>query len=360
MGDVVGARVNAQTLQHFAQQVLRAIGLPETDATTVAWALIQANLEGVDTHGVSRLGVYAQRVRAGLANPRPTLHWSRPAPGIQTLDADNALGPVAAVAAMDAAIRLAREQGIGMVSVAHTNHAAALSAYVERAAEAGCIAMMVCNTPKAMPPWGGRAAFLGTNPLAFAAPVSDEREPVVVDMATTIVARGNIIMAARQGQAIPADWALDAEGQPTTDAQAALAGAVLPMAGAKGYALALMIEILSAIISGSAWGPQVRSPYEDTQEPTDSGLWLMAFDVAALMPAPLYAQRMSEFLDAVRDSSAAPGQQVRIPGERRAQIRQERLTTGIPLDAATRAELRTLAAELGVLPLEGFTEEPYR
>ena len=357
MGDVTGDAVSVAALEAFARQVLRAVGLPEADAATVAWALIQANLEGVDTHGVSRLGLYARRVRAGLANPRPMLRWSRPAPGIQTLDADNALGPVAAVAAMDAAISLAREQGIGMVTVAHTNHAAALSAYVERAAEAGCIAMMVANTPKAMPPWGGREAFLGTNPLAFAAPADAEQPPVVVDMATTVVARGNIIMAARQGQAIPADWAIDAEGQPTTDAQAALAGAVLPMAGAKGFALALMVEILSAIISGAAWGPHVRSPYEDAHEPTDSGLWVMAFNVAALMPEPLYAQRMSELLDAVRASPAAPGQQIRIPGERRAQIRQERLASGIPLDAATRAELRTLAAETGVPPPEGLAEE---
>jgi LDH2 family malate/lactate/ureidoglycolate dehydrogenase len=352
MGGVSGARVSARELEAFVRAVLRAVGLPEADAGVVAWALVQANLEGVDTHGVSRLAMYARRVRAGQANPRPELRWSHPAPGIQTLDADNALGPVAAMAAMEAAISLAREQGIGMVTVAHTNHAAALSAYVERAAAAGCIAMMVCNTPKAMPPWGGREAFLGTNPLAFAAPAGDGAEPVVVDMATTVVARGNIIMAARQGAPIPADWALDAEGRPTTDAAAALAGAVLPMAGAKGYALALMIEILAAIISGSAYGPQVRSPYEDSQEPTDSGIWVMAFNVSALMPAPLYAQRMGALLEAIHASPAAPGQETRVPGERRAQTRQERLAGGVPLDAATRAELETLAVETGVPPLE--------
>ena len=351
MGDAPGERVNAQTLEAYARTVLRAAGLPEAGADTVAWALIQANLEGVDSHGVSRLAMYTRRARAGLANPRPALRWSQPAPGIKMLDADNALGPVAAVAAMDAAVLLAREQGIGMVTVAHTNHAAALSAYVERAAAAGCIAMMACNTPKAMAPWGGREAFLGTNPLAFAAPAGDDAAPVVVDMATTVVARGNIIMAARQGESIPANWALDAEGRPTTDATAALAGAVLPMAGAKGYALALMIEILAAVISGSSWGPQVRSPYEDSSAPTDSGLWVMAFNVAALAPASLYERRIGGLLDALRASPAAPGQEVRIPGERRAHIRQERLALGIPLDAATRAELDTLAAESGVPPL---------
>lgn len=352
MGGGTGVRVSARALEDFARAVLRAAGLPESDADAVAWALVRANLEGVDTHGVSRLAMYVRRARAGLANPRPSLRWSQPAPGVKTLDADNALGPVAAVAAMDAAISLARAQGIGMVTVAHTNHAAALSAYVERAAAAGCVAMMVCNTPKAMPPWGGREAFLGTNPLAFAAPTGDALEPVVVDMATSVVARGNIIMAARQGEPIPDGWALDAEGNPTTDATAALAGAVLPMAGAKGYALALMVEILSAIISGSAWGPQVRSPYEDADEPTDSGLWVMAFNVAALMPMPLYEQRMGALLDAIHASPAAPGQEARIPGERRARIRQERLATGIPLDAATRAELEALAAEPGAPPLE--------
>ncbi len=354
MGEATGARVSAQALEDFARAVMRAVGLPEADAATVAWALLQANLEGIDTHGVSRLALYARRARAGLANPRPSLRWTHPVPGIQTLDADNALGPVAAVTAIDATIGLAREQGVGMVTVAHTNHAAALSAYVERAAVAGCVAMMACNTPKAMPPWGGREAFLGTNPLAFAAPAGDGAEPVVVDMATTIVARGNIIMAARQGDPIPPDWALDAEGRPTTDATAALAGAVLPMAGAKGYALALMIEILSGVISGSAWGPQVRSPYEDTSEPTDSGIWVMAFDVSALMPMPLYTRRMRELLDAIHASPAAPGERVRVPGERRAQVRQERLANGVPLDDTTRAELEALAAETGIAPLEAL------
>lgn len=355
MGDATGETRNMlapATLEAFAITVMQAVGLSEEDARTVAWALVAANLEGIDTHGMSRLAIYARRVRGGLAAARPNMRWSHPAPAVAMLDADNALGPVAATAAMDEAVRLAQTQGIGMVAVAHTNHAAAFSTYIERAAQAGCLAMMVGNTPPAMPPWGGREAFLGTNPLAFCAPgPTPTTPPVVVDMATTLVARGNIIMAARQGKPIPEGWAIDAEGQPTTDAKAALAGgAVLPMAGAKGYALALMIEILSAIVPGSGWGPHVHSPYDDWTTPTDSGLWCMAINIGSLMSPTDYSTRMDALLTALHEAPAAPNQQIRIPGERRAQVRSQR-ANGIPIDAATRAELDTLSKELGVPPL---------
>ena len=341
------------TLEAFATHIMQAVGLSDTDAQTVAWALVTANLEGIDTHGVSRLALYTRRVRAGLAAARPALRWQHPAPAIALLDADNALGPVAATAAMDEAIRLARLQGVGMVAVAHTNHAAAFSAYTERAAMSGCIALMVGNTPPAMPPWGGREAFLGTNPLAFSAPgPTPGAPPVVVDMATTIVARGNIIMAARQGQPIPEGWAIDAGGNPTTDARAALAGAVLPMAGAKGYALALMIEILSAIVPGTSWGPHVRSPYDDWKAPTDAGLWCLALHLAPLMSPEEYTARLGGMLAGLREIPAAPGQSIRIPGERRAQMRSARTIEGIPIDAATRKELDALSAEVGIEPLE--------
>lgn len=351
--DEQGTGIAAETLENFAAAVLRAVGLSEADARTVAWALVAANLEGIDTHGVSRLALYTRRVRAGLAAARPALRWSHPAAAVALQDADNALGPVAAMAAMNEAVRLARASGVGMVAVAHTNHAAALSAYTERAVEQGCLALMTCNTPPAMPPWGGRSAFLGTNPLAFAAPgPAETTPPVVVDMATSVVARGNIIMAARQGKAIPEGWAIDAEGNPTTDPSAVLAGgSVLPMAGAKGYALALLIEMLSAIIPGASWGPQVRSPYDDWTAPTDSGLWCLAIHLGTLMSPQDYAARLGGLLSALKASPSAPEQAIRIPGERRADVREQRTTHGIPLDAATRAELDTLAAEVGVAPL---------
>ena len=345
--------VAAPVLEVFAAAILQAVGLSRADAQTVAWALVEANLEGIDTHGVSRLALYARRVRAGLAAAHPAFRWTHPAPAVALLDADNALGPVAATAAIDEAVRLAKLQGIGMVAVAHTNHAAALSAYTERAAAAGCIALMVCNTPPGMPPAGGRAAFFGTNPLAFAAPGPTSAEPpVVVDMATSVVARGNIIMAARQDKPIPEGWAIDAEGHPTTDPKAALAGAVLPMAGAKGYALALMIEILSAIIPGTSWGPHVRSPYEDWTAPTDAGLWCLAIHLEPLMSTEEYTTRLGGMLAAIRETETAPGQRIRIPGERRAALRVERTKEGIPVDAATRAELDALSAEVGMKPLE--------
>jgi LDH2 family malate/lactate/ureidoglycolate dehydrogenase len=347
------ALVAADRLRAFAVRVLVAVGVPEADADLVADALVAANLEGVDTHGVSRLAIYTRRVRAGLINPRPHLRWTHPAPALADLDADNALGPVAATTAVDEAVRLAKAEGVGMVIVAHTNHAAAFSTYTERAARQGCVAFLVGNTPPAMLPAGGTTAFLGTNPLAFAAPgPSAAAPPIVVDMATTLVARGNIIMAARQGQPIPAGWAVDREGRPTTDAQAALGGALLPMAGGKGYALALMIEVLAGVLSGAGWGPHVRSPYDDWTAPTDAGLWCLAFDLAPLLLPQAYSERLGALLDELRAAPAAPGERIRVPGERRAALRAERSASGIPLDTATVAELAVLADEIGVAPLE--------
>ena len=346
-------RITPDRLRTFAEEVLRAVSVPVDDASTVACALVEANLEGIDTHGVSRLANYARRVRAGLIAATPALRWSYPAPAVALLDAGNALGPVAATAAVDEAVRLAKASGVGMVAVAHTNHAAAFSIYVERATAAGCVAFLAGNTPPAMPPWGGTRPFFGTNPLAFASPGPTPADaPLVVDMATTRVARGNIIMAARQGQSIPEGWAIDAEGRATTDARAALAGAVLPMAGAKGYALALMIEVLSAVISGASWGPHVRSPYDDWTAPTDSGLWCLAFDLAPLVPAGEYEARLGSLLAELRAAPAAPGERVRVPGEQRAEVRARREADGIPVDAATCRELDELAAETGVTPID--------
>jgi LDH2 family malate/lactate/ureidoglycolate dehydrogenase len=341
------------TLEAFATAIMQAAGLREADARTVAWALVTANLEGIDTHGISRLALYARRVRAGLAKVRPELRWTHPAPAIAILDADNALGPIAAKAGIDEAVRIAQQQGVGMTAIGHTNHVAALSAYTEQAAAQGCIGIMTCNTPPAMPPWGGRMPFFGTNPLAFSAPgATRDGPPIVVDMATSVAARGNIIMAAQQNLPIPENWAVDAAGQPTTDAKAALAGAMLPMAGAKGYALALMIEILSAILPGTSWGPQVRSPYDDWERPTDSGIWCLAIYLGALMPLEDYATRLGDMLDALHETPAAPGKHIRIPGEQRAKIRAAREVEGIPLDATTLAELDTLSKEVGVATLE--------
>jgi LDH2 family malate/lactate/ureidoglycolate dehydrogenase len=341
------------TLEAFATAIMQAAGLREADARTVAWALVTANLEGIDTHGISRLALYARRVRAGLAKVRPELRWTHPAPAIAILDADNALGPIAAKAGIDEAVRIAQQQGVGMTAIGHTNHVAALSAYTEQAAAQGCIGIMTCNTPPAMPPWGGRMPFFGTNPLAFSAPgATRDGPPIVVDMATSVAARGNIIMAAQQNLPIPENWAVDAAGQPTTDAKAALAGAMLPMAGAKGYALALMIEILSAILPGTSWGPQVRSPYDDWERPTDSGIWCLAIYLGALMPLEDYATRLGDMLDALHETPAATGKHIRIPGEQRAKIRAAREVEGIPLDATTLAELDTLSKEVGVATLE--------
>ncbi len=351
MAETTGTRFSAEALQQFCMQALLAQQVSQRDAEITAWALVSANLEGIDTHGISRLGHYIKRIQAGLVNIDPQYQWTQQAPGTALLNADNSLGAPAALASVHKAVELAQTQGIAMVAARNLNHAAALSIYAEHAAAQGCICLMVCNTPAAMPPWGGKKAFLGTNPLAFSAPgPTDQSTPVVVDMATSLTARGNIILAAKRGESIPAEWATDSEGRPTTDPHAALnGGAVAPMGGAKGYALALMIEILSATLSGADFGPHVPFPYDNWDRPTNSGLWVMAIQTHSVVSAADYAQRLGALLDEIHAAPAAEGKTIHIPGEGRFQKRADRAAHGVPVDSATLKELQQIAEETGIV-----------
>ncbi|HZD64593.1 MAG TPA: Ldh family oxidoreductase, partial [Acidimicrobiales bacterium] len=216
----MSATVAAADLADFVGAVLTGLDVPEADAATVARCLVAAELEGHASHGVIRLPFYADRLRLGLITPRPRFTVTRTRAAAITLDAGNALGPVAATRAMDVAAEAALEAGLGMCAVRASNHIGALGAYVRQAADAGLIGLALTNTPPALAPPGGRAPYLGTNPVAAAVPTS--HHPLVIDLATSQTARGRILSAARTGDLIPPGWALDADGAPTTDPGAAL------------------------------------------------------------------------------------------------------------------------------------------
>lgn len=264
--------VNAERLQEWIQEMLVRVGVPKADAQIAALVLTDADLTGRHTHGVNRLPLYIHRIQEGLIDPNPQLRWSaNSVPTMGVLNGGNGLGPVVAWRATERAIDMAKEHGSAFVGVNNSNHCGAMSVYCTHAAQQGLIMMALTNSPPGIPPWGGRKAYLGTNPIAWGIPRGSDKAPLIVDMATSIVARGNIIEANRVGQPIPMGWAIDASGHPTTNAQEALQGAILPMAGPKGYALALIVEILSGVLTGAGFGPGVQNPYADSSGPSNVG-----------------------------------------------------------------------------------------
>ena len=210
------------------------------NARSVAEALVAAEIDGQTGHGLSRVASYAAQARAGKVDGHAVPQLERTAPAFLRADAKHGFAFLALDRAIEALASLARETGIAAAGVVRSHDCGQLSRHVERLAELGCVALMVANTPKAMAPWGGDAPLFGTNPIAFAAPRPDA-PPLVLDLSLSQVARGKVMAAANRGESIPEGWALDADGQPTTDPKAALAGSMLPAGNAKGAALALMV-----------------------------------------------------------------------------------------------------------------------
>jgi LDH2 family malate/lactate/ureidoglycolate dehydrogenase len=260
---------DAGSLRAFCEEVFLSCGMVQEDAAIVADSLVQANLRGVDSHGVARVGIYAKRLKMGLVNPRPNVGIVRESAGTLLVDGDNGMGQVVGVRAIDLGLDKAGKSGGISVGVRRSNHYGAGAYYVQRAVARDAIAFAYSNAPPTMAPWGGVDPYVGTNPYAYGVPAGEHR-PIVLDMATSIVARGKIILAAERGEPIPEGWAIDAEGNPTTDAQEALAGSVLPFGGPKGYALSLMIDIMAGALTGAGFGPGINSMYDNFDEPQTS------------------------------------------------------------------------------------------
>jgi LDH2 family malate/lactate/ureidoglycolate dehydrogenase len=264
------------------------------------------------------------------------------------LDANNGLGQVQALKALDRLVPLARKHGVAAATIRNSQHFGAVSYYCNRAAAQDLILIATTNGEPAMAPEGACQAFFGTNPLAASFPTG-QGWPVKIDFATSLVARGKIIAAQKRGQPIPPGWALDFAGEPTTDAAAALAGTVLTMSGHKGYALALMLEALSGVLSGAAIGPEVGSMYKDMNRRQNVGHFLCLLDIAAFMEVSEFKQRLDQMIDGIKACRKRPGaSEILIPGESSHRHAQESHEEGIPLEESTRSEIKQLCKDLGV------------
>ncbi|GIL39796.1 lactate dehydrogenase [Rhodospirillales bacterium TMPK1] len=321
--------------------------MPRPDAQRVAACLVDADLRGVASHGVGRIPIYTERLRRKLVNPTPSLTTERALTVAARIDGDNGLGFVVGTRAMDLALEIADVHGVGLVLAHRSTHYGMAASYLLQALDAGFCAFAFTNASPAMPIWGGRDAFLGTSPFAFAAP---GEPPVVIDMAMSVVARGKIRRAMQRGEPIPEGWALDAEGRPTTDAKAGYDGVVLPAAGVKGSALSLMMEILAGVLSGAAFGGEVRNQYVDFEQPQNVGHCFLALKPDLFISRAELSARMTDLANRAKGGRRAQGvEEILLPGEPESRMAVKRRAEGIPLDAE---ELATVVAEADAVQVD--------
>lgn len=339
-------RYSPRGVAAFGAAVLRAVGTRPRDADTIMGFLVEANCRGIDSHGVARLPFYARRIVKGVMNARPRPRVVRARGACALWDADNGLGVLVGQGAMAHAVRLARRFGSGTVVVRNSNHYGAAGMHCEIAAARGMIGLSTSNGEACLPPWGGRRPFFSNNPFALAAPTRSA--PVVVDFATSAAARGNIMLARQTGTPIPEGWALDADGRPTTDPAAAMAGSLVPIAGPKGYALAMALDILCGLLGGEAYGPGVKSTFTNWTEPTGTSHFFQAIDPGAFMSRHTFLNRMDEMVAGIAAAPRAEGAEpIRVPGERRHRLAADRRKHGIPLHPRIVDELHALVREVG-------------
>ena len=343
---------SATSADAFARSLLQAHGVPAEDAATIAGCLVSADLRGVDTHGLCRLPIYLERVRKGLINPAPKLEPRRVTPVAATLDGQNGFGFVIGTRAMAEAIDMARTFGIGVVSARRSTHFGMAASYAIPAVNAGFMAMVFSNASQAMPAWGSRQMLLGTNPFCMAAPTGQHR-PIILDMSPAVAARGKIRKAERRGETIPLGYALDAEGRPTTDPKAALAGGVvLPIGGHKGSGLSMFMDIFGGVISGANFGGEVGDQYKTFDRAQDAGHFFLAMKPNLFVSEADYRARIDTLIDRVKDSPLAEGfSEVLVPGEPEDRHEAQRRRTGIPYAASEVQALHDEAKRACIQPL---------
>ena len=343
------AVVPEKALKEFCAAILAAAGVPGPQAGEIVENLVEADLRGVESHGVVRLPIYVQRLRAGVMNPRPRLRVVRDTPTTAVVDGDNGMGQWVGMRAMEIAIDKGRSGSCAFVAVRNSNHYGAAAYYAQMAVPHDMIGFSTTiGGINHMLPWGGAEPLLGNNPFAVALPAGDEY-PVVLDMACSVAARGKIIVAAKDGTPIPPDWATGPDGRPTTDPVEALKGFVQPVGGPKGYALTLTIGLLSTMLSGAFFGREVTHLYEDLERPQNIGHLFGVLPIAAFEDVAVFKQRMDKAIREIRGAKRAPGvERIHLPGEREYLLRERRRRDGIPVNRAVLDELRELGAASGL------------
>jgi LDH2 family malate/lactate/ureidoglycolate dehydrogenase len=341
-------RLSASDLERACTAILLAADVPTDEVALVVHSLLLAELMGHASHGVSRLPTYVQRVQAGLICTGRPARLVRDSTCLLAFDGQAGFGHVVGARAMAACVERARETGLAAATVSNSSHFGIAGAFALQAVDAGMIGVAMSNAAAKMPPQGGRTPVLGTNPLAVAIPTSGPY-PILLDMATSAIALGKVLLAQAVGHAIPAGLALTAEGDPTTDAAAAAAGLLLPMGGPKGFGLALVLEVFSAVLSGASIGRDVGSMYRSWDRSEDLGHFFLALDPSALLAREEFLARVERLAAQVRSSELLPGVEgVYLPGELEFRRADEARRDGLVFTDALRADLQRAADCVGV------------
>jgi L-2-hydroxycarboxylate dehydrogenase (NAD+) len=349
-------RASLQRLTAFIQEALTVLGLPSADALIVATLMAEADLQGSDGHGVTRLPQYARRIKAGGFNVRPDIQVVRDHPGTALINGDNGMGHLVMKRAAELAIEKARHTGIAWVNSQFSNHAGPASLYASMPLAHDMIGLyFAVGNANHLPPWGGLDMLLSTNPIAAAIPAGKERA-IVLDMATTVAAYGKVKTKALRGETMPEGWMIDRNGQPLTDPKRADEGMLLPLggmeAGYKGYGLALIIGLLAGTLGGAAMGREVVDFNHDDDSVTNTGQAIAVINVAAFGDVDVFKSSVDRLIGDLRNSSRMPGvDRIYVPGERSHENRERHGRDGIPIATALLQGLDKLAAELGIARL---------
>ena len=339
--------IPADTLRTWSAACLHALDLPDADARQVADSLVQTSLWGVDSHGIARLPHYLERLHRGSINARPAIAITRTGPCTAQVAGDRGHGIVVAHRANGVAIDLACENGIGVVGVADSSHCGAMALYTRPAARQGLVAIAFTHADRIAAPHGGHRPFFGTNPISIAFP-RDGAEPACLDMATTSIPWNRVMNARREGHALPEGVALDAHGRPTTDAGQARALTPLggPDYGHKGYALALMIDLLCGPLNGNPYGPHIPPMFEELDMPRRLGAFFIVIDPLRFAGGPALGAAVAAMASALAAEPGSP----RMPGDPELAHEAQRTVDGIPVEPVLAGQMREWSARLRVAP----------
>lgn len=343
-----GRLFGGMKISAYCEAIMVKVGVPADHAKMVAKSLLAANLRGVDTHGVTRLPIYIERIQAGLMDPKAAGKVASEGPAFMVYDGENGMGQVVGTKAMQLCLDKAGKSGVAFTTVRNSNHFGTAGYYAMMALERDMIGFSITNSPPIMAPWGGKKGFLGTNPLAIAVPAGEER-PFIFDMATSVVARGAVILAAKRGDTIPITWSLNGEGEPTTDAKEALKGAVLPLGGHKGFGLSMAIDIMAGILASGPFGPHIGELYNNPTKQQKVGHFFGAFKIDQFRSVKEFKADMDGMIREVKAQPLGKGfDKIMVAGDPEANTEANRRANGVPLSDAVVGDLTKLGASVGL------------
>ena len=339
-------KITPKQLHTFATTVLQEAGLASEHADIVADSLVDANLHGIDTHGVFKLAEYAERLERGGMNGTPDISIDQTRSGTAVVDGDDGPGQAVTLRAMNEAIDFAQETGSGFVSVRNSHHIGTAAYYTRRAAEEGCIGLCMTHAGQNVVPFGGTNPYFGTNPISISLP-REGGFPITLDMATSVKAKSAVALAEKRGEEVPDDWIIDKEGNPTTD-PAEFHG-LRPLGGPKGYGLAFIVEALCGILSDTVFGKEVPSSDEQLSSSQDLAHFLGAIDLRAFADLTAFTERLNEMVAELKHEPTVDGlDEILVPGEPEHQMRLTRVEAGIPFSSEEWRDLQSLADDYGV------------